>query len=55
MEWVLAHMGDADFNDPLPEQGQGANSGGGAQIEKLIEEALSRGLVPYPAGTLTVV
>ena len=27
MEWVLAHMEDADFNDPLPSPA----AGGGAQ------------------------
>ena len=32
MEWVLSHMEDADFNDPLPDTGQAAAaaSAGGA-------------------------
>ena len=29
MEWVLAHMEDADFNDPLPPRSAPVPSGGG--------------------------
>ena len=34
MEWVFAHMGDADFNDPLPAGGGPAGGGGAAAVSE---------------------
>ena len=38
MEWILGHMEDADFNDPLPAPASTAAGGGGGGAIAAIEE-----------------